>query len=578
MKRPNIIFILTDDQGMGDLGCTGNTILNTPNIDKLYSQSAHFTNFHVGPTCAPSRAGLLTGHFANSTGVWHTVGGRSLLREDEWTLAQALKEDGYATGIFGKWHLGDMAPYRPQERGFEKTVVHGGGGISQVPDYWGNDYFDDTYFVNGVPQPFKGYCTDVFTAEAKKFMTEKKDQPFFCYLSYNAPHTPYNVEEKYVERYRNADIPEPRKRFYGMIENIDENVGDVWNHLENLGILENSIFIFMTDNGTAGGFGQEPGGFVKNGYNAGMRGSKGSPYDGGHRVPFFLHYKNGGIDRAVDIDEVTANVDFMPTLLEMCGVKTERSFHGTSLTPLLNGADDTKFFRDRVIVTDSQRLTQPIKWRESAVCSYDYRLINGSELYDINKDREQRNNIAKDHPDVVEKLRGEYDIWWELVSSKFGQAIPVSITSGETVLTSHDAISQRGQAVWQQAQVREGMENQGRYDIVVEEAGEYTIELRRWPKEQDCAIDGGIPEEKEVEIFEAGITQNELRQYRGSVPLPIKSASLQICGQHFSGQVPTGENYISFTATLPKGPALLEAMFIGNKVLMSPYYIYVNKR
>lgn len=208
--------------------------------------------FHVGPTCAPTRASLMTGHYANSTGVWHTIGGRSLLRKNEWTLASAYKENGYRTAIFGKWHLGDSYPYRPQDRGFETTIVHGGGGISQVPDYWGNDYFDDSYYVNGEPRKFEGYCTDVFFDQALQYIEANKEQPFFCYISTNAPHAPFNVEEKYFNLYKDQ-VPDTRARFYGMITNIDENFGRLREKLIELELEKNTIVIFMTDNGTVGG-------------------------------------------------------------------------------------------------------------------------------------------------------------------------------------------------------------------------------------------------------------------------------------------------------------------------------------
>jgi arylsulfatase A-like enzyme len=200
-SRPNIVFVITDDQGYGDLGCHGNPVIQTPNIDALYRESVRLTDFHVGPTCAPTRAGLLTGHFHNSTGVWHTIGGRSLLRRDEWSLATAFSEGGYATGLFGKWHLGDNAPYRPQDRGFQTVVAHGGGGVGQTPDYWGNSYQDDTYAVNGEWTPFEGYCTDIWFNEALTFIDANRDRPFFCYISTNAPHSPYIVDEAYSERY-----------------------------------------------------------------------------------------------------------------------------------------------------------------------------------------------------------------------------------------------------------------------------------------------------------------------------------------------------------------------------------------
>ena len=184
--QPNVVFIITDDQGYGDLGCHGNPIIKTPALDKLHSQSTRLTNFHVGPTCAPTRAGLMTGRYCNRTGVWHTIMGRSLLRKDEVTMGNVFKAGGYKTGIFGKWHLGDNYPFRPQDRGFDEVLIHGGGGIIQTPDYWSNDYFDDSYYHNGMPQKYTGYCTDIWFAGAMKFIEENKDNRFFCYISTNA--------------------------------------------------------------------------------------------------------------------------------------------------------------------------------------------------------------------------------------------------------------------------------------------------------------------------------------------------------------------------------------------------------
>ena len=224
-ERPNIVFVLTDDQGYGELGCHGNPVIRTPNMDALYRESIRLTDYHVGPTCAPTRAGLMTGHYHNSTGVWHTIGGRSLLRKDEWSLATALSEAGYVTGLFGKWHLGDNYPYRPQDRGFQYVVAHGGGGVGQTNDYWGNNYHDDTYAVNGSWQPFEGYCTDVWFNEALAFIERNRDRPFFCYLSTNAPHSPYIVDASYSDPYVGKVEHEERARFYGMITKIDEDLG-----------------------------------------------------------------------------------------------------------------------------------------------------------------------------------------------------------------------------------------------------------------------------------------------------------------------------------------------------------------
>lgn len=282
-KQPNIVFIVTDDQGYGDVGFHGNTIIKTPHLDALAAEATELTNFHVGTTCAPSRAGLLTGRNSNRNNAWHTIGGCSILNSEEETLADVFSQNGYHTAMFGKWHLGDNYPFRPQDRGFKETLYHGGGGVGQTPDYWNNNYIDDTYFRNGKPEKFEGYCTDVWFAETISFINQQKDQPFLAYLALNAPHGPFNVPQKYLNLYANAKLTDRQKRFYGMITNLDENLGKLVKQIKDNGQWDNTIFIFTTDNGTAAGVSGKDD--QQTGYNAGLRGTKGSQYDGGHRVP-----------------------------------------------------------------------------------------------------------------------------------------------------------------------------------------------------------------------------------------------------------------------------------------------------
>ena len=291
-NQPNIILVITDDQGYGDLGHTGNPIIQTPALDKFSAEALNLTNYHVGTTCSPTRAGLLTGRNCNRNGVWHTIMGASILNAEEVTFANVFNDNGYKTGMFGKWHLGDNHPFLPHDRGFDESFYHGGGGVAQTPDYWKNDYFDDTYFRNGVPEKTEGYCTDVWFDEAIKFIEDKKDDSFFCYLSLNAPHGPFNVPEEYYNKYKDeTEITEVQKRFYGMITNIDDNFQKLLAKVDQLGIAENTIVIFTTDNGTARGYVKDE--EIMRGYNVGMRGTKGSQYDGGHRVPFIIRWPAG---------------------------------------------------------------------------------------------------------------------------------------------------------------------------------------------------------------------------------------------------------------------------------------------
>jgi len=343
--RPNVVFVLTDDQGYGDLSCHGNPVLKTPHLDALHACSVRLTDYHAGPTCAPTRAGLLTGHYANSTGVWRTSGGRSLLRADEISVADFFGGGGYATGIFGKWHLGDNAPYRPQDRGFEESLIHGGGVVGETPDFWGNDYYDDTYLRNGELEKVEGYCTDVWFEEAAKFIERNRKNPFFVYLATNTPHGPLNTPIEDARPYLEAGIPRARALYYGMIARIDRGMGRLRAKLEELDLAEDTLVIFMTDNGTTGGAGLEldgqgnRNGFTANGYNAGMRGRKGTVYEGGHRAAGFLSWPGGNLAHGRDVDTLTAHFDLFPTLVEVCNLKLpgKVAFDGKSLYALLKG-------------------------------------------------------------------------------------------------------------------------------------------------------------------------------------------------------------------------------------------------
>jgi len=316
-KSPNVIIILTDDQGIGDLGCHGNPWIKTPNIDAFYEEAVRMTDFHVSPLCTPTRGAIMTGRYPVNNGAWATYKGRDALTGGTPTMADIFRKNGYNTGMFGKWHLGDNYPVRPTDCGFDVAVRHMAGGVGELSDYWGNTYFNDVYYVNNEPKQFEGYCTDVWFREAMKFIENTKDEPFFVYLPTNAPHSPLYVADKYAEPYKALVGKEiVSAEFYGMITNIDENFGKLEKFLELNGLVENTILIFMTDNGTANGI--SPDGKI--GYNMGLRGRKGGKTEGGHRVPFFIRWKNGKIEGGLDIPETTAHVDLLPTLAGLCNL------------------------------------------------------------------------------------------------------------------------------------------------------------------------------------------------------------------------------------------------------------------
>jgi len=500
-QRPNVVIVITDDQGYGDLGCTGNPIIQTPEIDKLAGESVCLLDYHVAPTCSPTRAALMSGHWTNRTGAWHTIMGRSMLREDEGTLGEFFKGAGYQTGMFGKWHLGDNFPYRPEDRGFDEVYRHGGGGVGQTPDVWDNSYFDGGYFHNGEIVPAKGICTDVFFDQANRFITEsaRSGKPFLAYISTNAPHGPFHCPQKYMDLY--PEQSPTIQAFYGMITNIDENVGRTRKLLKKLGIHKNTIFIFTTDNGTARG---------REIYNAGMRGQKGSEYDGGHRVPFLVHWPRGGMASKREVDTLCHAVDIAPTLLDLIGAEAPAGyrFDGVSIKSLLAGKDGADW-PERMLVTDSQRVRDPIKWKQSAVMSQGWRLVNGKELYHIDEDPAQEKDLFGKYPSRVAKMRAFYEAWWAELEPTFARTTELHLGHRDhplVTLTSHDWI-QEAYPPWNQAQNRNkqpvhprkrDLKHEGHWAVKVLRGGTYEVEVRRWPKESGKKINEELPAGEQV--------------------------------------------------------------------------------
>ncbi len=537
---------MTDDQGYGDLACHGNEVIVTPNLDRLHAQSIRLTDFHVDPTCSPTRSALMSGRYSSRTGVWHTIMGRSLLGRDEVTMADVFSASGYRTAIFGKWHLGDNYPYRPQDRGFQEVLIHGGGGVGQGPDYWGNDYFDDTYFHNGKAKKFEGYCTDIWFDGALKFIEANKDGPFFCYLPTNAPHGPYNVADKYSKPYRDKGVKDNQANFYGMITNIDENIGRLMRRLQELGLEQNTILIFMTDNGTSGD------------YAGGMRGKKGSEYEGGHRVPFFIRWPGGGLRGPGDIDRLSAHIDVLPTLIELCGLKLPRDvrFDGASLAPLLKG--ETNRWPDRTLLVHSQRIEHPEKWRKCAVMTQQWRLINGKELYDIKLDPLQEKDVAAANPEVVERLRQSYEQWWADLSRDFDKYCEIVVGSDRqnpTRLMSHDWHSP--DPAWSQQAVRNGSKANGFWAVEIERDGTYEFELRRWPVELDAPINGAIARGKAI---------------------TATNARLKVADVDVSRPISKEDRAVTFRVKLKAGKTRLETWFTDNEgTSRGAYYVYAKR-
>lgn len=409
-SRPNIVFIITDDQGYGEMSCHGNPVLKTPNLDRLHASSLRFTQFHVSPTCAPTRASLMTGRHEFRSGVTHTIFERERLSLRARTLAQLLKEAGYDTGIFGKWHLGDEDAYMPNRRGFGEVFVHGAGGIGQTfpgscGDAPNNSYFDPWIWHNNQFVKTSGYCTDVFFNRASDWIASRpRNKPFLAWVSPNAPHDPFiSPGREWEAPFWAAGLSTNTVRYYAMIANIDAAVGRLLDRLDREGLAENTLVVFMTDNGHS----------VPSAYNAGMRAQKGTPYEGGIRVPSFWRWP-GRLPGGVDCAALTAHVDVLPTFAQLAGRPVPNSLDGRSLLPLFQ--NPAAPWEDRLLFTHVGRWdsgkSDEAKHRSTAVRSARFKLVNNSELYDMPADPAESRNVIAEHPQAAAELRAAYEKWW----------------------------------------------------------------------------------------------------------------------------------------------------------------------
>jgi len=583
--RPNVIIVMTDDQGYGELSVHGNPILKTPHLDTLHGESLRLTDYHVAPMCTPTRGQLMTGLDAARNGAINVSAGRTLLRAEIPTMADFFKENGYSTGLFGKWHLGDNYPYRPQDRGFEETLWFPSSHINSVPDWWNNDYFDDTYWVNGERKVVPGYCTDVYFQEAMKWMGKQADagKPFFVYLPTNAPHGPHWSPKKELDQARKAiadeELPgialnrrDSFAAYLGMIINIDNNMGRLMGFLENEGLEEDTILIFQTDNGSTFGYQY---------FNAGMRGRKTELWEGGHRVPFFLRWPGGELGKPRDIGGITQVQDVLPTLMDLCGLTTSVApkFDGINLAPIFRGIMDTDR-EDRMFVINYSRMpfgfeypspdSPSVMYREGAgVLWKRWRLLNDKELYNLENDPGQKRNIINRHPEVAAKMSAYLDDWWEEVRDIANE--PQAVTIGHEaedpmMLTACEWLDV---FVDQQGQIRRGVEKNGYWHLEVAEAGEYEFELRRWPREADTAIDAGLPA---IELTAGD---------RGpGMALPIVGARIQVGREIQSQPVKKGAKSVSFTYRLNAGPVRLHTWFEDSRreTICGAYYVYVKRK
>lgn len=595
-QKPNVVIILTDDQGYGDFSINGNPLIQTPNIDALGYNATRFTDFHVAPMCTPTRSQLMTGQDAMRNGAINVSSGRSLMDPSLKTMANVFKDAGYATGLFGKWHLGDNYPHRPEDKGFDEAIWFPSSHINGVPDYWDNDYFDDFYNHNGIREKFNGYCTDVFTDEAINWMQKSidKNQPFFTFLPMNAAHWPPFVPDDYrtparealyanpeileklskkkLNRYYGDDMAEALVTFLAMGLNIDENIGKLIAFLKNQGVLDNTIVVFFTDNGSS---------FGKHYYNAGMKGGKQELYEGGHRVPLFVKGPESIVGKPKVIDELTHVQDLFPTLASTIGVtELPQQMDGIDLLPLMKG--EVERLEDRMLVVNftktpgrvnfpyqdsPKNAAKPFKER-GAVLWKKWRYLNDKTLYDVSKDLHQDVDISAQHPEIVAKMSTHLDTWWNDVKDKANKIQRVTIGSPKENPTMLSACDWYNIFVDQQKQVRRGAKKSGYWHVDVDQPGTYEFEMRRWPVESGYGLNDAVTTTQ--------VTDGDLPL---GVAFDIAGARIKVGDQEQSAKVYPNDKSARFTFDLEAGENSIITFFedAQEERIVGAYYLYVNR-
>ena len=549
---PNIIVVMPDDMGYGDLGATGNSVIRTPNLDRLASESAHMTEFYVSPVCSPTRASLMTGRYNYRTRVIDTFKGRSMMEPEEVTIAEALHEAGYATGIFGKWHLGDNYPLRPQDQGFDEVLIHRGGGLAQPSEPIENAgrYTDPILFHNGEQVQSKGYCTDVYFDAAIDFMkkSQEANKPFFVYLPPNAPHGPYHdVPEDLLAYYKsdavnldpvlNGNLSDKHRdtvaRVFAMVENIDQNMGKLDRYLADSGLLDNTLVIFLTDNGpnTAR-------------YVGPFRGMKANVHEGGIRTVFYARWPKV-LKPETTSEEIAAHIDLMPTLLDVAGAVPPEGveFDGRSLLPLLKG--EPAKWPGRFLVLQSHRGDVPAEEHHFALRTQRWKLLRPSgfgkeqrdtgkptplELYAIGKDVDESDNLAESKPKVVEALLEKYHQWFSDVSStRDDNYAPPRIILGDDAETLSDLSIQD----WRVG-AADGWGKSGKWLVDIVDAGPYAVEVK-WEQPigaRDVKLNVGDKQ------FSAPLTDGATVADFGDIELPKGEVAI---GVEVSGEIGRGD-------------------------------------
>ena len=459
-QKPNVIIFLADDLGYADLACHGNAFVKTPQLDAFAREAVEFTQFRVSPMCSPTRASLMTGRYNFRGGVYTTLDPGCNLDPGETTLADCMKRAGYKTGLFGKWHLGFGEGERPNQRGFDETLTFStwaGAGLKP-------SYFDPTLLHNGKPEKHPGYCMDIFTDAAIRFIRENQSRPFFIYLPANLIHEPLQVDPELCAGF-GALSPNTQK-IYGMIRSVDNSFGRLRAALKELNLEQNTIVVFTSDNGAS---------VPVERYMGGLRGIKGTPYENGLRVPLFVRWP-AGVQSPATVAASAAHIDLFPTILDACGIERPGglALDGSSLMPLLR--NPAAPWPSRALVFQQSFAGKPRRGEEFAVLDLPWKLVQPCgtkrwgegiyrnvcrthnqpddaltgppryELFNILDDPGETKNLAAAHPEMVERMKRQYDAWFSDVAARWPECVAAAEpTTVKTPAQSIQSLPQKDQ-------------------------------------------------------------------------------------------------------------------------------------
>lgn len=569
VSRPNVLIVMTDDQGLGDFSFTGNPVLKTPHLDEFARQAVRLTDFHVCPMCSPTRGQLMTGLTALRNGATSVTAGRTFLRPGLQTLPEAFANNGYQTGLFGKWHLGDSYPHRPIDKGFHQSIYHlGWGQLHSTPEFdW--PLINGRYFHNAEEKRYSGHCTDFWFDSAMNWMKSclDRNEPFLCYLATNAPHAPHIELDEYTRPYQEHGP----SGFFGMISHIDQRFGDIERFLSKEKLRDNTIVIFMTDNGGTAGVST---------FNAGLRGGKTTYYEGGHRVPCWIRWPNGKeeLGETRDVDVPTQNTDLLPTLCDWCGLEPlkfaldDKHYQGVSLASLLSPISSREPFADRKLVVQYGQI--PKKY-ESCVIWGRWRLVKGTELYDVVADRAQKVEISALHPNVVREMRDFYENWWNGLEPMLDEFVPISLGSQQQPVVELTSGDWEGVYADNTGFVREavGGPTGGHWHVFIEEPGDFKFKLRRWPEQTRAELGGKYEPSSKSPTNKPNIK---------TVAFPtIAAAKIDIAGVQTVVDTNAQETAaIVLAKNVPQGKTTLKAWFTDSngKDLCGAFFVTVSRQ